>query len=528
MMKSFPRARWVALTSIVALTFGSGAWLLRPRPSAEGGVYQQARLFEDVVAAIHQHYVDPLGEGDLYQRASDALVKSLNDPYAELLVKDGYREYQRQMTGTEVDLGLEKTPTESGARGHGSFGAIAPGDQVLSIDGKSTRGWSARKLDDELRAGTGPIVTLLVLPKGAHRPVVRRLTRTEIHVPAASEGMVLQGNIGYIVLRRMSDGAADELRQAVDRLVAQGVTGLVLDLRSNPGGLIREGVGVASLFLHPRDTVATSVGRSSRQVKSYLAGKSGQWDGLRLVVLINRGTASSAELVAGALQDHDRAVLAGTPTFGKGVLQTTYPLADEVALKLTTARWYTPSGRSVQRPRADTAGGVGNRPPSLQPRTFRTDAGRPVPDASGILPDLLVRSFPRSDGERLLVGILGGDDMDHFRDVMVGYAAELRAARSVSNESFTVTPEMRDGLFQRLQEAGVRLDRETFDQARGYVDEQLGYEIARELFGSDSMLRRQTKTDRQIQAALRILRASRTQQDALTLAATAQLAGRFR
>jgi carboxyl-terminal processing protease len=527
MMKSFPRVRWVALTSTVALAFVSGAWLLRPRPSAEGGVYQQARLFEDVVAAIHHHYVDSLGEGDLYQRASDALVKSLKDPYAELLVKDGYREYQRQMTGTEVDLGLEKTPTESGARGHGSFGAIAPGDQVLSIDGKSTRGWSSRKLDEELRGGTGPIVTLLVLPKGARHPVVRRLTRTEIHVPAASEGMVLQGNIGYIVLRRMSDGAAEELHQAVGRLVAEGVTGLVLDLRSNPGGLIREGVGVASLFLHPYDTVATSVGRSSRQVKSYLAGRSADWDGLRLVVLINRGTASSAELVAGALQDHDRAVLAGTPTFGKGVLQTTYPLADEVALKLTTARWYTPSGRSVQRPRADTAGGVGNRPPSLQPRTFRTDAGRPVPDASGILPDLLVRSIPRSDGERLLVGILG-DDMDHFRDVMVGYAAELRAARSVSNESFTVIPEMRDGLFQRLQEAGVRLDRETFDQARGYVDEQLGYEIARELFGSDSMLRRQAKTDPQIQAALRILRASRTQQEALSLATAAQVAGRFR
>jgi carboxyl-terminal processing protease len=527
MMKSFPRARWAALISIVALAFVSGGWLLRPRPSADGGVYQQARLFEDVVAAIHQHYVDPLDEGSLYQRASDALVKSLKDPYAELLVKDGYREYQRQMTGTEVDLGPEETPTETGARGHGSFGAIAPGDQVLSIDGKSTKGWSARKLDEELRSGSAPIVTLLVLPKGAHRPVVRRLTRTEIHVPAASEGMVLQGNIGYVVLRRMSDGAAEELRQAVDHLVTEGVTGLVLDLRSNPGGLIREGVGVASLFLHPDDTIATSVGRSSRQVKTYLAGRSGDWNGLRLVVLINRGTASSAELVAGALQDHDRAVLAGTPSFGKGVLQTTYPLAEEVAIKLTTARWFTPSGRSVQRPPADTAGGVGNRPPSLLPRTFRTDAGRPVPDASGVMPDLLVRSLPRSEGERLLVGLLG-DDMDHLRDVMIGYAAELRAARSVSDESFAVTPEMRDGLFQRLQEAGVRLDRTTFDQARGYVDEQLGYEIARELFGSDSMLRRQAKTDRQIQAALRILRGSRTQQEALTFATTAQLAGHFR
>ena len=106
MMRSFPRARWAALASILVLTFLSGGWLLRPRPSAEGGVYEQARLFEGVVGAINRHYIDSLGEGDLYQRAADALVGSLHDPYAELLIKDSYREYQRQMAGTEIDLEL--------------------------------------------------------------------------------------------------------------------------------------------------------------------------------------------------------------------------------------------------------------------------------------------------------------------------------------------------------------------------------------------------------------------------------------
>src|SRR3954453_3255933 len=279
------------------------------------------------------------------------------------------------MSGTEVDVGLTDGTGLGSARG-----AFAPGDVILSIEGKTPAGWSARRLEEALAGGTGTSVTVLVRPWGSSTPVLRRLTRTVVHVPAASEGVFLGSGVGYIELRRISDGAAAELRQAINRLVDDGMTSLVLDLRGDPGGLINEGVKVASLFLHPGDTVAISEGRSPEHSKVYLAGLSGGWHDLRVALLVNHGTASSAELIAGALQDHDRAVLAGTPTFGKGVLQTTYPLADEVALKLTTARWFTPSGRSVQRPRADTAGGVGNRPPSLQPRTFRTDAGRPVQD----------------------------------------------------------------------------------------------------------------------------------------------------
>jgi carboxyl-terminal processing protease len=527
MFKTFPRARLVALAMIVALSFVSGGWLLRPKPAAEGGIYQQARLFEDVVATINHHFIDSVGEGDLYQRAASALVGTLHDPYAELLVKDGYREYQRQMTGTEFDLDVAKHPTESGIDSRADHGLFDSGDEVLSIDGRSTIGWSPTRVEAALRAGTGGTVTVLVRPHGASQPVIRHLTRTAVHIPATSQGILLDGQVGYVVLRRLSEGAGDELRQAVDRLMAQGMTALVLDLRSNPGGLIREGVQVAGLFLHPGDTVATSVGRSIYRSKTYVAGEPGGWDSLRLVLLVNRGTASSAELIAGALQDHDRAVLVGTPSYGKGVLQTTYPLGDEVALKLTTARWFTPSGRSVQRSRPDSAGGSANRTPALHPLIFRTDAGRPIPDASGILPDLMVRTSLRSDGERTLTNALG-DGLDRFHSAIAGYAADLRANGSVTNEAFQITPAMREGLFLRFEEEGITLSRDTFESALPYVDEQLGYEIARELFGTESVVRRQAKADRQLQAALRIVRASRTQQEALTAAVAAQTSGHSR
>jgi carboxyl-terminal processing protease len=524
-MKSFPRARWIALTSVVATSFVSGAWLTRAKPSAEGNVYQQARLFENVVGAIHRHYIDSMGEGDLYQRAANALVTSLNDPYAELLVRESYREYQRQMTGTQLRTGVAG-PAESGS-GFGGVVGLNPGDEILAVDGRSTKGWDADKVDEAIRRGGGAAVTVLVRPIGSDRPVVRRITRTAVHVPAASPGILLAGGVGYVVLHRMSENAAVELRDAVEHLKANGMKGLVLDLRSNPGGLIREGVKVAGLFLHPGDTVATSKGRSSKGPRAYMAEESADWDDIRLVLLVNRGTASSAEVIAGALQDHDRAAIVGTPTYGKGVLQTTYPLGEEVALKLTTAKWFTPSGRWVQRPPAQVAGGAANRTPALEPQVMRTRAGRPIPDQSGILPDLTVRSSLRTDGERVLYSALG-DDLERFRQVLSAYAAELRADGSVTDESFQVTAAMREGLYARLVEAGVSLSPETYEEASAYVADQLGYEIARELFGTESVVRRQAKADRQLQAALRLLRNSDTQQETITAAVAAQASGRAR
>jgi carboxyl-terminal processing protease len=303
---------------------------------------------------------------------------------------------------------------------------------------------------------------------------------------------------------------------------------LVLDLRGDPGGLINEGVRVASLFLRPGDTVAISQGRSSVHSKTYLAGQSGGWEGLRLALLVNHGTASSAELIAGALQDHDRAVILGTPTFGKGVLQTTYPLGEEVAIKLTTARWFSPSGRTVQRPKANGEGAPGNRTPAQAPQIFHSNAGRPIPDGSGILPDLTVRGTPRSDAERALLGALG-EDLGLFRNVLSGFAADLRKTpRAPKFESFRVTEEMRSQVFERSQQIGLELPRATFDNASAYVDEQLGYEITRALFGPLAEARRRALSDRQMQTAVRLLRRARTQEEALAIAAIERAKGNSR
>ena len=513
------RARWTGFIAILALSIISGGWLLRRKAAPEGTIYQQARLFENVVASIHDHYIDSIAEGDLYQTAAKGLIASLHDPYAELLSRDSYRQYQRQMSGTEVDVGSTSETGSGSARS--TFG---PGDEILSIDGKSTVGWSARRVEEALAGGSGTVVTVVVRPWGSTRPVVRRLTRTVVHVPAASEGIILGGGVGYIELRRISDGAASELREAVDRLVSNGMKSLVLDLRGDPGGLINEGVRVASLFLQPGDTIAISEGRSPGHSKAYLAGQSGDWGDLKVALLVNHGTASSAELIAGALQDHDRAVILGTPTFGKGVLQTTYPLGEEIAIKLTTARWYTPSGRTVQRPTSDSVGGLGNRTPAQAPRLYQSKAGRPIPDGSGILPDLTVRGAPRSEGERSLLLALG-EDLGIFRSVLGDFASDLKKTHPPKFQSFRVSEEMRNQVFERLQQVGVELPRPIFDNASGYVDEQLGYEIARAVFGPIAEARRRAWSDHQMQTAVRLLRRAENQDQALAMAALERAQG---
>src|SRR4051794_34165318 len=161
MMGPSTRARWCGLLAIVALAVISGGWLLRRKAAPEGTVYQQARLFENVVASIHNHYIDSMGEGDLYQTAAKSLIASLNDPYAELLSRESYRQYQRQMSGTEVDVGSTAGLGIGSARS-----AFGPGDEILSIDGKSTIGWSARRVEEALAGGSGTIVTVVVRPWG--------------------------------------------------------------------------------------------------------------------------------------------------------------------------------------------------------------------------------------------------------------------------------------------------------------------------------------------------------------------------
>jgi carboxyl-terminal processing protease len=251
---------------------------------------------------------------------------------------------------------------------------------------------------------------------------------------------------------------------------------------------------------------------------------------------VNDGTASAAEIIAGALQDHDRAVVVGAPTFGKGLVQTLFPLGEGVALKLTTARWFTPSGRTIQRIAkdeedqaaqaamavvADTVLGAPDKENSdsaLKERPiFYTDAGRMVRGGGGIVPDLVVRLDTLTAAEREFAKALG-NGLPQYRDALTSIALDAKKNRRVTSESFKVTPEMRQQVYNRLRSHGVEMSQSVFQGAGTLIDEQLGNEIARYVFGRPAEFRRRAAGDQQMQTAMGLLRKAQTPKELLSLA----------
>lgn len=440
-----------ALGLVAILSFLTGGWFVHREPTGEEKLYEQARVLGTVLSVIHDHSLESADENELFQNTARNLVAQLKDPYAELLVGDGYREFSRQMSGT--------------------------GD--LDTPGKK-------------------------------RP---------IRIPAISPGVMLSGATGYVALHSLSDGSADELETAIWGLRKRGMRTLVLDLRNDPGGLIKQGVQVAELFLAKGDTILLTRGRTAEHTRVYVASEAEKWPDLGLVLLVNDGTASSAELVAGALQDHDRAAVVGLPTYGKGVLQTTYPLGSDMAIKLTTARWFTPSGRSVNRPRTHADSVVAQARQSAMARGvgYRTDAGRALPDSKGIQPDRMVRRDGYTPDERAFLDSLGSG-YAAFRGALADCASAIKAQSAITSEDFAVTPAMREQVRAEMESRQIHLPQPVFAAAASYIDRQLGYDIAREVFGDAAATRRRLLDDRQMRAALDLIGQAGTERELIRLA----------
>jgi carboxyl-terminal processing protease len=299
--------------------------------------------------------------------------------------------------------------------------------------------------------------------------------------------------------------------------------------------LLDQGVEVSDLFLDAQQEIVSTRGRARGSTKQFFDDARQSWPELPIVVLVNEGTASAAEIIAGALQDHDRAVVVGTPTFGKGLVQTLFPLGEGVALKLTTARWYTPSGRTIQRTAeseeeqmaqaaleaSDTV--LGEPEPSASDSAikarpiYRTSAGRIVRGGGGIVPDLVIRPDSLTEGEREFAKALG-TDLPLYRDVLTTFALDQKSGKTIPSESFSVTPAMRQQIYDRLKQKGVELTPEEFSQGGRLVDQNLGWEIARYVFGRQAEFRRRAGDDPQVQRALDLLHKAGTPKELLGLA----------
>src|SRR6476659_5753756 len=350
------KQRWSVIGLVAIISFLSGGWLLQRGVASVGNVYQQARLFDDVLGHVSAYYVDSIGETDLYDQAARGMLEELKDPYSVLLTGDDYKALTEQTSGNYAGLGIQidvrdgwitvvaplpDTPAERAG--------VQTGDQIIEVDGKSTEGWKNDEAVKALRGESGSQVSITIRRSGIPDPINFNLVRAQIPIRSVPPGTMFDGGGGYIQLNPVSETSAAELKQEIISLKGKGMKSLVLDLRLNPGGLLDQGVEVSDLFLDAKQEIVSTRGRARGSTKQFYDAARQTWPDLPIVVLVNDGTASAAEIIAGALQDHDRAVVIGTPTFGKGLVQTLFPLGEGVALKLTTARWYTPSGRTIQR-----------------------------------------------------------------------------------------------------------------------------------------------------------------------------------
>ena len=527
------RPRTAAAASLLLIPIVAGGFFLEKAP-----VHATPRLFDQVLAIVANKYVDSLQGSDIYEKAAHGLVRELNDPYSELLAPKQNDEFNRAVGGRYGGVGMlleeQKTPTSTTVvvsrvfpNTPAELGGVREGDRIVMVDSLSTADAKIDKVSDALRGLAGTTVRVTFQRPGVTEPVKLQFKRAVIHVPAVPFTTMLDGKVGYIPLQTFNENTAEEVENAAKKLVADGAHGIVLDLRDNGGGIVDQSLAVTSLFLKPGQSI---VDVRTRNAPNEMARASDEQLSTQppMVVLTDGGTASASEIVAGALQDHDRALVVGTTSFGKGLVQSIFPLDGGYALKITTGKWYTPSGRSIHRDRQLLADGrfVETKPDSLETEAekkakpkYSSDAGRTVYGGGGITPDLIVPDDTLTTVEQDLLKSLA-PKAQAFVTVLNQYAFELK---STAPRDFVVTPAWRAELRRRLTAAGVTIEPKYEAAANVLFDRELDRRVARFVLGDAGAKARGLSDDHQLARAVALLKSSQTQQE---LFAAAQASSR--
>jgi|UniRef100_A0A7C2YW39 carboxyl-terminal processing protease len=349
-MKSFKVLSLLIATFVAGFLLGSAG---ASQNSKQEDDYKYFRLFTDVFRTVKENYVSDVNTRDLIYGALNGMMKSL-DPFSAFFTPEQYKEFRQETEGefggVGIEIGMEKgrpiviSPIE----GTPAFRAgIRSGDIIVEINGEDTSNMTLMDVVRRIRGKPGTKVTLTIMRKGLDKPLKIELERAIIKVESVKWTKI--GDIGYIRLSQFTDGVGREIEKAAKNLTAQGVKGIILDLRNDPGGLLTEAINVSELFLKEGKLVVYTKTKKGEVNRYFSRRKPIIPEDMPLVVLVNKGSASASEIVAGALQDHKRAILVGEKTFGKASVQNIMPLEDGSAIKLTIAHYYTPLGRLIDK-----------------------------------------------------------------------------------------------------------------------------------------------------------------------------------
>jgi len=516
------RPRKLAAVAVVLIPLLAGGFLLQTR-THDGSV-----LLDQVLSLVSERFVDTLPQGAMYEKAARGLVRELNDPYTELLSPKELTQFTRRTGGRYGGLGMQIEPRDQQIVVSRVFphtpaerAGVREGDRIIQVDTMSTRGWSTQQASDVLTGTPGTKVKVKFSRPGVAQPIEGEFTRAIIHVPAVPYGINF-GAVGYVPLQSFNENAASELEDEIRSVVSRGAKGVILDLRRDPGGILEQSLNVSNLFLRSGLEIA-SVRARNGETQSYVARGQPALPTVPLIVLTDEGTASASEIVAGALQDHDRAVIVGQTSFGKGLVQSVFNLDGGYALKLTTAKWFTPSGRSIQRERKfvdgqfveDTTRDTLETDVSKKARpAFKSDAGRLVYGGGGVTPDVIVQDDTLTTAEQQLFKALSPKFPD-FSFALQDYALEL--SRQVPKD-FVPQPAWRDELRRRIESRGVKVDPQQWEAGGRWVSQQLERFVARFAAGDSAAKRRELQFDAPLRKAIDMMNKGQTQKDLFTLA----------
>ncbi len=526
----------MAITALITLGF-----LMGGQENKDFRLTKNLDIYISLFRELNAFYVDEIDPEKLINKSITSMLSTL-DPYTVYYPEEDTGDLDFITTGKYGGFGslIRKSAdyilvTNVYQGFPADKNGIRPGDLMISIDGQSLRGVSSDRASDMLKGEPGTEAEIIIRRNG--EDIVKRVKRERIAISAVPYYGMVDENTGYIRFTNFTQNCISEVREALTDLKDnQGAEDLILDLRNNPGGLVAEAVEIVNLFVGPGREVVSTRGRAKQYDAVFRTTKSPVAPEMPLVILINRGSASASEIVAGAIQDLDRGVIIGERSYGKGLVQVARPLSYKAQVKLTTAKYYIPSGRCIQavdfsHPNED--GSVGQIPDSLI-RTFRTRNGRPVKDGGGIIPDIVVPAdmLNRFAGELYVQNMIfdfatryywsnpqpstldslkiTDEDLRQFKSFLAGKNFTYKTGSENLLDEL-VTTAVEEGLYEANREeldklkSGLShtLDRD-MDLYRNDVTELIESELAGRYFYDRGMVEYSISRDTQIKEAIRI------------------------
>ena len=498
----------VVVLGVSAMLGGIYGPSVRATTASTDDYQSSVRDFTKVLDIVQSNYAEPVDiDKAVYQGAIPGMLRML-DPHSNFFDSRQFALLREDQRGKYYGVGMVVAPRENhtivvapyvGAPAYNA--GLRPGDVITKVDEKSTDGLSTSEVADMLKGPKGTVVKIQVTREGYADPLLFTVTRDEIPRHSVDIGFLIKPGVGYIRLSQFNETTDREIGEALKQLGANSLDGLILDMRGNPGGLLNEAVAVGDMFLEKNQLIVSYHGRSAPERRFY-AVRGNQGLNVPLVILVNNNSASAAEIVTGAVQDHDRGLVVGETTFGKGLVQTVTPLAENTGLALTTARYYTPSGRLIQRDYKSVSlyeYHYERKVPEHPTEIRQTDSGRQVTGGGGITPDIIVDSPKLTKFQEEMYR---GDVFFPGEQGVGSFTRYFLGTRPVITHNFEADDHVIKEFRDYLAKHNIRYTEPDFAESQEWLKRKIKQEVFMSNYGTQEGFKVLLEADPQVQKAI--------------------------